>query len=154
MPEPLVPTACYLELARYSWGKRCFCAARSPLQWRLQGAGERWTGSPRCPCKECLGNKLAVICGYESIIDVCHCKQILDSRNPSLSLERPGQNEVHKKKANTHFECKIIFLIWKKQLWELCGQIQFNFSQVSFYYNLSDVHLLSLEFGFGEGKIL
>lgn len=54
MPEPQVPAACYLGLDHYSWGTRCSCAARSPWQWRSQGAAERWTGSPHCLCKECL----------------------------------------------------------------------------------------------------
>ncbi len=70
MPEPPAPTACCLGPVHYSWGTRCFCVARSPWQWRSQGAGERWTGSPHCLCKECLENKTA--CVYECMIGVCH----------------------------------------------------------------------------------
>lgn len=104
MPEPPAPTACCLGPAHYSWGTRCFCAARSPWQWRSQGAGERWTGSPRCLCKECLGDKAAVICGCESIIGVCHWWQILVSLfkqevsgDISLLQNRHGQNEIHRR---------------------------------------------------------
>lgn len=65
MPEPPAPIACCLGPAHYSWGTRCFCACHSPWRWRSQGAGERWTGSPRCLCKECLRNKAVVICVWK-----------------------------------------------------------------------------------------
>lgn len=75
-PEQLAPAACCPELARYSWDMRCSCAVRSPSPWKSLGAGERWTGSRRCPYKGFLGNSTAVIHRCESMAAVCYWHDI------------------------------------------------------------------------------
>lgn len=81
-PEPRGPGACSPEPVRYSWGKRCSCAVRSPSRWKSRRAAGRWTGSPHCLCRGCLREQTSThdCCSQAATKPwgepgVCRCRQ-------------------------------------------------------------------------------